>query len=559
LRVRQASHDHANDLNPLRRLSCLVLLLFAWIGPLHAQPAAPPLPAGRADEPRFDILVFVVEGDRVLGAAAIERIVYPFLGPQRTSADAEGARKALEQAYQAAGYLGVNVVLPPQRIDPDGELRLEVVSGDVERLRVSGAQYTRSQRVRDALPSVAPGNVPNLPELQEELAQFAMAGGDREITPLIGAGSQPGTMAVELKVQDQLPLSAGIELNNRQSPDTRSGRMALDLSADDLFQRGHALSLNWLVSPRAREEADIVSLLYQVPVRLLGRADDRLSLGWTHSNSSAFTALGGNTVSRGDTWRLRLRHSLPAPEQLNHALTAGLNIHDLKDRTLTQGLASGPSPALRYPAFTLSYDLAWLPAPGQVQRSTQLQLQLTASLPGLSRRMVDCDGAGTLRDQFDCKRTGARPAFQVLGASLQHREPIGRGHLGLRVQAQFADSPLVSGEQAAYGGVDSVRGYQDGQIAGDLGTSLRLELGAPAWLPLPGWRLQGLAFVDAAYVRRWQPLPGEVLDSHLASTGLGLQVDTPLGMQATLSWARLMVERGGRHGQQFDLALRQRF
>lgn len=545
-------------LNVLRLLTRPILALCVLLGPL-AQAAAATAATAPAAEPRFDLLAFVVAGDRVLGAAAIERIVYPFLGPQRSAADAEAARKALEQAYQSAGFLAVNVVLPPQQIDASGELRLEVLSGQVDKLRVTGAQHTRPARVREALPSVAAGSVPNLPELQDELLQLAQAGGQREVTPLIAAGDKPGTMAVELKVQDSLPLSASVELNNRQSPDTRAGRLAVDLSADDLFQRGHALSLNWLVSPRAREEADIVSLLWQMPVRALGNPGDRLTVGWTHSSSSAFTALAGNTISRGDTWRLRLRHGLRAPEGLNHGLSLGLNFYDLQDRTLVNGLPTGQPASLRYPAFQAEYDLSWLPRPGATERSTRLQLQFTGSLPGLSRRTVDCDGNGSLREQFDCKRSGARPQFQTLGLSLQHREPLGRGFALLRLQGQYSDAPLVSGEQAAYGGPDTVRGYQDGQISGDLGGAVRVELGAPPWQPWAAWRVQGLVFVDAAHVRRQAALPGEEASSRLAATGLGLQIDAPLGLQASLSWARLLVDRGARHGQQVDLALRQRF
>lgn len=557
-----------NALRPLSRLPrrsgllpvCLALLAIAPDARAADAPAVAATPAARAAEPRFDILAYLVSGDTLLGAAAIERIVYPFLGPQRTAADAEGARKALEQAYQAAGYLSVSVVLPPQRIDAaDGELRLEVMQGAVDRLRVTGAQHTRPQRLREALPSVAPGSVPNLPELQEELTRLAQAGGDREVTPLISAGERPGSMAVELKVQDRLPLQAGIELNNRQSPNTQAGRVAIDLGADDLFQRGHALSLNWLVSPRATAEANIVSLSYQLPVPALAGSDGRLMLGWTHSNSSAVTAISGNNISRGDTLRLRWREALPTRPGLSQALSWGLTVYALQDRRVDGGGAVTTPPSLRYPAFNAAYELALLPAAGAPPRSSQLQLQFTAGLPGLGGRTVDCDGTGTLRDQFDCKRSGARPGFQVLGLTLQHREPLGRGYLNLRLQGQYSDAPLVSGEQAVYGGVDSVRGYLDGDIAGDLGAALRIELGAPAWQPWPAWRVQALGFLDAAQAHRHNALPGEVVNAHLASTGLGLQLDAPLGLQATLSWARLLVDRDTRHGQRWDLALRQRF
>jgi hemolysin activation/secretion protein len=100
------------------RASLAQLALFVLMATTAtAQPTADP------SEPRFDILEFVIEGDTLLGTATIERTVYPFLGPGRRAADAEGARRALQQAYQDAGYLSVTVLLPPQRVD-GGEVRV---------------------------------------------------------------------------------------------------------------------------------------------------------------------------------------------------------------------------------------------------------------------------------------------------------------------------------------------------------------------------------------------------------------------------------------------------
>ena len=48
-------------------------------------------PCARAQataQPRFPIYEFVVEGDTLLGSAAIERAVYEFLGPDRSAAEA---------------------------------------------------------------------------------------------------------------------------------------------------------------------------------------------------------------------------------------------------------------------------------------------------------------------------------------------------------------------------------------------------------------------------------------------------------------------------------------
>lgn len=521
--------------------SCLAVaacVLLAW-------PARAQAPAAAGADVRFDILEFVVEGDTVLGADAIERAVYPFLGPSRTATDAEAARKALEKAYQDAGFLSVTVVLPPQRVAGEGatgELRLRVVPAPVEKLSVTGARFHLPSLVREAMPSVAPGSVPNFNEMQEELGRVAAVTPDREVTPIVAAGERPGTMAVELKVQDTLPLHGSVEINDKQSLNTAAGRLEAALSYDNLFQRGHSLGFTWFYSPRRPSEANIQSLNHGLP---LGGAGDRLTLGLTHSDSNTPTPLGGQTVSRGDTWRARWRDALPAREGVSHGLSYGATLKHLRDANEDVAGFTLPTPSLHYPTFQFGYDLA---LQGSAGRQTQLQAELTLSLPGLSRRMVDCGGVE--REQFACKRvtggldqpSAARPGFQVVTLSLSHREPIGRWQFAGRLQGQLTDSPLVPAEQVTYGGRDSVRGYYEGEQAGDLGAALRLELLPPAWAPLPRTTLQALAFVDTAALRRLHALAGEPASVRMASAGLGLRVQGPFGVEATLDWAHLFKD-----------------
>ncbi len=551
---------------PHPRVASALLLGLAG---LALQASAQTAPA----QPRFDILEFIVEGDTLLGSAAIERAVYAFLGPGRTVGDAEGARKALEKAYQDAGFLSVSVLLPPQRVDgAGGEIRLQVVQAQVEKLRITGAQFTLPSQVREAVPNLAPGVVPNFNEMQQELAQLARRSADREVTPLIAAGDTPGTMNVELKVQDQLPLHGLLEVNNKQSQGTAAGRLEAGLSYDNLFQRGHALGFNWFYSPKRPSEANIQSLLYHLP---LGGAGDRLYLSLLHSDSNTPTPLGGATVSRGDTWRLRWRDELPGLAGISHALSWGATLRNLRDRNSDVAGISTEAPSLRYPTLNASYelDLSGAALGGTPGRSTRLQGDLNVSVPGWSRRTVDCNG--TPRDQFACKRFQAGPGFQVLGLSVTHREPIGGWSLLARLQGQFSDGPLVPSEQVVYGGSDSVRGYYEGEQSGDLGAAVRLELGAPAWAATDAVTLRGLAFYDRALLRRLQALPAEVVTTQLASLGLGLRVETSFGLQAALFWARPLIDTGkldgasgkqvplsgpdsGR-GQRWDLNLRQAF
>jgi hypothetical protein len=117
----------------------VVFALFAALGlygsRVHAQTsqtAPSSKPNAATPDPSFDILEFVVEGNRVLEPLAIERAVYPFLGPRRLIRDADAARAALEKAYHQAGYLTVTVDVPEQQVE-NGIVRLAVTEGRVER------------------------------------------------------------------------------------------------------------------------------------------------------------------------------------------------------------------------------------------------------------------------------------------------------------------------------------------------------------------------------------------------------------------------------------------
>ena len=74
-----------------------------------AQAATPDSAQKQAAGPRFDIMEYVVDGNTVLAAPDIEEAVYPFLGESRDADDVDGARRALQQAYQAKGYQQVLV------------------------------------------------------------------------------------------------------------------------------------------------------------------------------------------------------------------------------------------------------------------------------------------------------------------------------------------------------------------------------------------------------------------------------------------------------------------
>ncbi len=85
---------------------------------LAAAPAAAPsgtAAAPSAAEAHFDVHEYRVLGNTVLSNREIETVLYPLLGDQKTLADVEVARTALEKAFHDRGYQTVFVDIRSRR------------------------------------------------------------------------------------------------------------------------------------------------------------------------------------------------------------------------------------------------------------------------------------------------------------------------------------------------------------------------------------------------------------------------------------------------------------
>lgn len=490
--------------------------------------------ASPAPSPTFDVMEFVVQGNTVLPPLHVERAVQPYLGPGKTFKDIEAARAALEQAFQDAGFLSVVVSLPNQRVD-QGEVLLDVTEASVEKLRVTGARYHLPSKVREGLPSVAEGEVPYFPQMQDELDRAQTS--HLQLTPLISAGSSPDKLQVEIKVEDQRPLSGSVELNSGQSLNTERGRLLAVASYGNLFQRGHRVGVSWQYAPTQPSDANTLSLTYGVPIT--PRDDVTLAITDSKSDTPTTTAVGGATLTRGQTYGLSWRHELPVYHwPVDHDLTVSLDFKDNKDRTRTGSGLVTAKPPLRYATVTLGYNLSWFSGSNE---STSLWTSLGGSSRALAGREVDCEGFRL--DQFECKRSGSTPDFLVWKLGVEHTRALGAGwQLNAGGEAQIASGPLATGEQYSLGGVDTVRGYYDFEQSGDQGWRARLEVVSPPWLSLGDWRASSLAFVDRGFVMTKRALAGQIARVHLGSYGLGLRIDNGEGLQAALDVAMPVFE-----------------
>lgn len=463
---------------------------------------------------RFDVFEYAVEGNTVLENIDIERAVYPWLGPGKTADDVEKARAALEAAYQQNGYLSVSVVLPVQTVD-EGVIRLQVIEGQVERLKVSGNRYTSRRDLRGELPELAAGKVPHFPTMQAELAQAGRTP-ERRVTPLLRPGSRPGTMEVEVAVEDELPLHGNIELNRRQSLDTSATRLEAGIRYTNLFQKQHSAGLNYVVSPEQPDEVSVLAGFYSAPLS----PTRSLSAFFQYSNSDIASTAGSNVVGKGLTLGLRFSQTLPQPagiENFFHSISLGIDYKNLKETQNALGYDSKQTP-LRYTPLLAQYGFSHYGDSGEFSGNLSLVVN-----PGSGSRQVDCQGYEM--DQFECRRAYARPGFSLVRGDLGYTKRLLGWEALARLDFQASGQALVSGEQILAGGQDSVRGYYEGEASGDSGWRLRGEITTPSFLGASeGLSLRALGFVEGAGLRVSDALPWQDKHFTLASAGLGLRL-----------------------------------
>jgi hemolysin activation/secretion protein len=336
-----------------RHLLPAFLAAFFFALPLRAaEPAAETAAAAAAD--RFAVLEFRVLGNSVLDARAIERAVYPHAGPDKTIADIEQARLALETTYRDRGFGTVYVDIPEQTVD-SGIVRLKVTEGRLRRVSVEGAKYVSGRRLVARLPAAEPGRAPELPALQTQLALLNAETRDRVVTPILGAGPVPGTVDLRLQVADELPLHASLEINDRFTADTERLRLTAAVSYDNLFDRLHSIGVQYQTAPQEPDQVGVLAASYTAR---LGENADRLAFTYISSDTNV-AALGTLAVlGKGQIYQMRWTRTLANTAASTHSLTAGFDYKDFEENIRLDEDDSFTTP-ISYTNATLAYSGVW--------------------------------------------------------------------------------------------------------------------------------------------------------------------------------------------------------
>jgi len=430
------------------------------------------------------------------------------------------ARSAITQLYVCKGYITSGAVVPEQALPPGGgEVKIQIVEGSLEGIKITGTRRLRPNYIRGRLERANKTPL-NRDRLLETLQLLQLNPRIDNISAELSAGSRFGTNLLEVNINEAKTFHAQINLDNSRSPSVGSFQRSALIFEENLTGIGDTVSLFYANTNGSNQ----VDVSYTLP---LTPQDTTLSFnyGYTSNNviEEPFNEL--DIVSNSHKYLLSLRHPIiqtPAKE-----LALGLSLSNQRSQTFLGfeniggfPLSPGADNDGRTTISALRFFQEWTQR-GDVS-VLALRSQFSIGLPIFDATIND-SGPDS---EFFAWRGQAQWVRRLAPDTL----------LVLRGDAQFADRRLVSLEQFGVGGLASVRGYRQDQILTDNGVFGSVEVRIPVLRVSEAQALlQVVPFFDVG--TGWNNFEGGDIDpTWLVSVGAGLRFQLSDRLNARLDW-----------------------
>lgn len=517
-----------------------------------------------AEDERFDIQRFQVEGNSLLAPERVQSLVAPFLGPKRNYGDIQKALEALEGAYRTGGYGTVQVYVPEQELT-QGVVRLLVTEGVIGKISIAGNKHFDSDNIRNTLPSLAPGKAPNMRQISEDI-QLANENPAKQIEVTLGVSEEEGKVDAKVNVTDDNPKKFIVALDNTGTAATGKLRAGFSYQHANLANRDQVMTVAYTDSPDKPTgvKVEIYSFAYRLPLYKIGDSVD-IIYGKSSVSTPSAQATGFSLNGKGDVVGLRWNHYFARRGEYTSKLIGGFDYKYINTRCINP--ASGVAFAIDPPTpvspactpytvrpFSLTYT-GQRQSPGQMldyslgifqnwATGTRYAFNTASVAAGDDRYSVmNGDGGG------GALKRATPDGFNYLKATFSYLRAL-PGDWALRgaFNGQYSQTPLPASEQFGIAGSTAVRGFNERAVAMDKGFFVNLELYSPelaASVGVPG-SFKAIGFYDfgraANYLgsRNADLGVGPVEKASVASIGAGLRYTLGKEMNLRADLARIV-------------------
>ena len=517
------SHDGAGFAVPLR------------LAQADSGPASDVAPVAPAPAPKFEIRRYLTEGNTLLSQQRIDRVLALFTGKDKDFGDVQRALEALQAAYRAEGYGGVEIRLPEQELER-GEVRFVIIEVKIATITVEGNVNFNESNIRRSVPSLREGVTPNSREIAESV-RLANENPAKQATVLLRGSEREDQINATIRVADIPPERWSTSIDNTGNQNTGRARLGLAYQHANLFDRDHVLTTQFITSPTKIKDVFVFGAGYRIPLYFNGDSVD-LVAGYSNVDSGTVQDLF-LVAGQGTIFAARYNQALPKWGDLEHKITYGLDYRAYQNQVTPEGAPDNLVPDITLHPLSVTYSASMRPN-GQ---DLSFYLNMSQNIPGGN------DGVDE-----DFKKLGARfgvgtQGYRLFRGGFNYTRALKSDwQFRINSSAQYTDDALVAPEQFGIGGADSIRGFNERYVTNDKGYRTSLEVYTPDWAKnfnLAEGRLRFLAFYDWGAVRRNHTQPNEQEAANLDSAGLGLRVSYKNYLSARLDVAHVFHDGSG--------------
>jgi hemolysin activation/secretion protein len=475
---------------------------------------------------RFDIQRFDISGNTLLPQSALEAAVAPFAGKGRDFGDVQSALEALEALYHARGYKIVSVRLPEQELN-GGVVRLIVVQTKIARVVIKGQRFVGEDNVRRAMPSLVPGQSPDLNAVSANL-KLANDNPARKISMKLQSAEADDAVDALLEVADEKPWKAMLNLDNTGTEQTGKTHVSAVLQHANLFGRDHLATFQYTTTAEKPSQVSVYGMGYHIPLYALG---DTLDLYANYSNVDSGSVTAGafdvNVSGKGAVYGARYGHVLERQPETERRLVYGVDVKAFKNSVLVAGTNIGNDITVH------PLSVEYLVTKSAPTDELNMSATLLHNIPGGSR--------GAQAD-FARVRAGAKAGYTMLRFAAAYTRAFSeRWQLRVLANGQLSGDALVPGEQFGAGGSSSVRGFEERVLSADSGLVLNTEIYGPNFCG-EGRACRMVAFYDVAHGKRNKALAGEAGSATIRGAGLGVRLSLGASASMQADWGRALKE-----------------
>lgn len=411
------------------------------------------------------------------------------IGNEVTINDLITMANMVTEYYQQNGYISTIAYLPPQKVQ-DGNVEIVVMEGKYGKVEIEGNKWARDKFVRATYlkdKNIETEKVLNVRDIQETLREMNASGYMKGQVSMVDNEESAQYTDLTLQMKDRFPIDFDFRFDNQ-------GRDAIGLNRAVFFAGMYNLT-GWgdkLLSTTALARRSVSQgVFYSVPI---GRHETKLNLGYSYSG-----------LTMGEQWKeFDIKgHS--------HNFFAGLSRRLVK--TENYKLYGDISLDIRNTKSTIGEQKFLL----NEYKTRALRVNFTNIKDDFYGKWFGNIGASVglpimdASDEYDGYHYDWLPTnkFVKVNANIARLQILPMRSMAI-IQAggQWASHGLYPSEKMQFGGISSVRGYEEGFLLSDYGVTASLEFRShipflnrilPEKLQFIDDSIQWAAFYDAGW------------------------------------------------------------